>query len=240
MTRRPGQSLPIARFLRSGFALVALLGPAVARRRRGPGGRTERQHGLGDAVAGRRPVPAAAERAVARRLDPQPAPPVAGRQRLPDGRPSRPTPGCRATNAGDAWLGLFKSFDGGRRGRAPSCPGYPQDRPRGPGLAAQGPRRRAPIRRSGRASTASSTTAASRSTAGRTSRRVFVAAVHRQQQQGERRRDPGQRPDQVRRTRVIDTGTRASSSTSPGSPSTSRARATRPARSRPRRTAAAP
>ncbi|MBK9062975.1 MAG: DUF642 domain-containing protein [Acidobacteria bacterium] len=32
------------------------------------------------------------------------------------------------TNAGDAWLGLFKSFDGGRTWQSVLLPGYPQDR----------------------------------------------------------------------------------------------------------------
>ena len=50
--------------------------------------RTERQHGLGHAVARRRSVPPAAERAVAGRLLAQPAPPPGRRQRLPDGGPS--------------------------------------------------------------------------------------------------------------------------------------------------------
>ena len=40
---------------------------------------------------------------------------------------------------GDAWLGLFKSFDGGQRWTSTLLPGYPQDSsPAGTGVAAQG------------------------------------------------------------------------------------------------------
>ncbi len=32
-----------------------------------------------------------------------------------------------AEETGDAWLGIFKSFDGGQRWRTTLLPGYPQD-----------------------------------------------------------------------------------------------------------------
>jgi hypothetical protein len=92
--------------------------------------RPERQHGRGDEAAGGRPLAAAAERAVRRRFDAQPAPSSGRGQRLPDGRypfSEGELPGLSAANAGDAWLGIFKSFDGGASWTTSLLPGFPQD-----------------------------------------------------------------------------------------------------------------
>ena len=55
----------------------------------GAGARTQRQHGLGHHLAGRRSVPPAPERALAGRVDAQPAASARRGERLPDHRPSR-------------------------------------------------------------------------------------------------------------------------------------------------------
>ena len=80
---------------------------------------TQREHGVRVDVAGRRSVPAAAERAITGRVSTRnPLHLLAGSNdyRTVD------MPGVRRhEETGDAWLGLFKSFDGGARGRARSC-----------------------------------------------------------------------------------------------------------------------
>ena len=133
-------------------------------------GRPEHQHGLRHDLAGRRPLPAAPERAVDRRLLAQPPAPARRRQRLPHRRPPglRPVPGKLA---GDAWLGVFKSFDGGHSWQSYLLPGYPQDNsPEGLASPLKGYSAAAdPTVRGGQ--WASSTTAASRSTAARTTAR---------------------------------------------------------------------
>ena len=102
--------------------------PSIAVGRSHPGcpdPRPQRQHGGRHRVAGRRSVSAAAERAVDCGLDAQSAASARRVERLSHRRlPGLPN-GDEET--GDAWLGLYKSFDGGQRWRARCCPGYPQD-----------------------------------------------------------------------------------------------------------------
>ena len=74
------------------------------------------------------------------------------------------------TLAGDAWLGVFKSYDGGLSWQSTLLPGYPQDKsPARAWRRLSRPTAPPPTRPCARARTASSTTAASRSTAARTS-----------------------------------------------------------------------
>ncbi len=119
-------------------------------------------------MARRRSVPAAPERAVDRRLDQEPAAPLAGSNdyRTVD-LPGLPDD----VETGDAWLGVYKSFDGGQRWASTLLPGYPQDTSAA-GLASPLKGYQAGGRPGGarRHATASSTTAASCSTAGTTAR----------------------------------------------------------------------
>ena len=89
----------------------------------------QRQHRLGHVVSRRRSVPPAPERAVERRRPRatrctcSPARTTTARVDLPG--TLDPLKGFEA-NA-DAWLGLFKSFDGGQTWRSTLVPGFPQD-----------------------------------------------------------------------------------------------------------------
>ena len=110
--------------------------------------RHQRQHRVGHVLSRRRSVPAAAERTLERGLDAESAAPARGCQRLPHRRSARHRSiRCAASKMNaDAWVGLFKSFDGGQTWRSTLLPGYPAGRLRRRArVAAQGPRRRRPI-----------------------------------------------------------------------------------------------
>ena len=142
-------------------------------------------------------------------------------------------------NAGDAWLGVFKSFDGGRTWRSTLLPGYPRTvrpRPRVPlkGLAAAAD----PTVRAG----ASGVFLYSGIAFNRGNNAPGVLFVARFIDNNDKEYgDPAWAATRSNTSAPSSSipGTRASSSTSRRWPSTSRGRETRPARSRPRRTAAA-
>ena len=75
------------------------------------------------------PLSPAAERTVERRLDEQSAAHPRRRQRLPDGRHSIPVRSYSAPQRmnADAWVGIFKTADGGQTWNSTLLPGYPQD-----------------------------------------------------------------------------------------------------------------
>ena len=137
----------------------------------------------------------------------------------------------RQREVGDAWLGVFKSFDGGQTWTEHAAPGLSAGHlRRGHCLAPQGLHTRRPTPCSAPAPTASSTTAASRSTATRTcGQRVRQRASSTRHRQREREAPTATTPTDP--IRYVDTvvarhaARRASSSTSRGSRSTSRARA---------------
>ena len=167
-----------------------------------PGRGPEHQHGVGDDVARRRPVPPATERAVARRVDEEPASPPGWRQRLPDRRhPVR----RRASGRNERRRRLARPLQVARR--RPHVEEHPPPRlpagrlARGPRVAPQGPRRRRGRDRA-RGRRRRFPVQRHRVQPGdQRPRRPLRRALHRQQRQGERRRDPEPRPDQVRRDR---------------------------------------
>ena len=183
-------------------------------------------------LARRRSVPAAAERAVGRGIDAQPAAPAAGAN---DYRSVDLAGILDDDEIGDAWLGLFKSTDGGERWTSTLVPGYPQD----PIRAAWRRRSTATGRRRSRGARRHQRPDVLRGPRLRSQRhrvrqeRHLRRALHRQQQPGSGR--SVRVPQHARWSRRRPAPRAASSSTSRGWRSTFRAPARRPARSRRRR-----
>ena len=98
--------------------------------RPGAGGQPEREHGFRHPVARRRSVPSAAERALDRHVS-RGTHATFSRGRTTIGPwTSRSPPTFGPPETGDAWLGVFKSFDGGITWKSTLLPGYPQQVPR--------------------------------------------------------------------------------------------------------------
>ena len=100
-------------------------GPA----RRGAGGRPEREHGV-RASSGPAATRSSSGRTSRRRHVQRESRGTFSPARTTTGRSTFPSRTPNAPETGDAWLGVFKSFDGGITWKSTLLPGYPQQVPR--------------------------------------------------------------------------------------------------------------